>query len=87
MLSNGRYAAPLHRVAVPRAPRHSAAFFYNPAPGAVLAPLAALVDAAGGRPARYRPIRWKEFRSRRYKGDVEDAGAEVQIEDYRIAGT
>ncbi len=87
VLSNGRYRAPLHRVAVPRAPRHSAAFFYNPAPGTVLAPLAALVDERGGRPALYRAIAWGEFRSRRYKGDVEDAGAEVQIEDYRIAGT
>jgi isopenicillin N synthase-like dioxygenase len=86
VLSNDRYRAPLHRVAVPRAPRHSAAFFYNPAPGAVLAPLAELVDERGGRPARYRPIAWGEFRSRRYKGDVEDAGAEVQIEDYRIGG-
>ncbi|MGA0604255.1 2OG-Fe(II) oxygenase family protein [Caulobacter sp. KR2-114] len=79
--SNDAYAAPLHRVQAMRThDRLSAAFFFNPAYAAVVAPL----PGAGGA-ARYRGVPWSEFRRRRADGDFADYGAEVQISDYRAS--
>lgn len=79
--SNDAYAAPLHRVLAMRShDRLSAAFFFNPAYAAVVAPL-----PRPGEPARYRGVPWSEFRRRRADGDFADYGAEVQISDYRVA--
>lgn len=78
--SNDAYAAPLHRVrAMETHDRLSAAFFFNPAYAAVVAPL-----PREGEAARYRGISWSEFRRRRADGDFADYGAEVQISDYRV---
>jgi len=81
--SNDRYPAPLHRVLASRSsPRHSAAFFFNPAYTADYAPVPSLcVDT----PARYRPINWGEFRAQRAAGDYADVGNEIQIADFRTA--
>jgi isopenicillin N synthase-like dioxygenase len=81
--SNDRYRAALHRVVAnsDRA-RFSAPFFLNPAYETRYAPLPTTVDAR--RPARYRPIEWGEFRTRRANGDYQDCGEEVQIDQYRI---
>lgn len=81
--SNDRWQAPLHRVvAHADRERYSAPFFLNPSYACVYAPLASQCSAE--RPARYRPIRWSEFRARRAAGDYADQGAEVQISDWRI---
>lgn len=81
--SNDQYRAPVHRVlAMDRVERRSLAFFFNPTYDAVVAPLDNLVGA--GRPARYAPISWGEFRRKRADGDFADYGAEVQIADYRL---
>ena len=81
--SNDRYRAALHRVtASAEAERCSAPFFFNPAYSAEYAPLPTTVDRA--HPARYRPIRWGEFRARRAAGDYADLGEEVQISHYAI---
>ncbi|MBK7951536.1 MAG: hypothetical protein IPK00_22905 [Deltaproteobacteria bacterium] len=81
--SNDRWRAPLHRV-VARADRdrYSAPYFLNPSYDCVYAPLGAQCSPA--HPARYRPIRWSEFRALRAAGDYADQGAEVQISDFRI---
>lgn len=81
--SNDRYRAALHRVrASEERPRYSAPFFFNPAWDATYAPLPTTIDAHT--PARYRPIRWGEFRALRAAGDYADCGEEVQIEHYRL---
>lgn len=81
--SNDRYAAALHRVLVSsEKDRYSAPYFFNPAYATTYAPLPSMVDEQF--PARYRPINWGEFRSRRADGDYADYGAEVQISDYAI---
>lgn len=82
--SNDRWAAPLHRVlAHSDRWRYSAPYFLNPSYDTVYAPLQSQCSAA--RPARYRPIRWSEFRALRASGDYSDSGAEVQISDWRLA--
>jgi isopenicillin N synthase-like dioxygenase len=79
--SNDRYSAALHRVlANPHAERFSAAFFLNPSYETDYAPLPTMIDDR--HPARYRPINWREFRSRRAAGDYADYGEEVQITQY-----
>ena len=79
--SNDLYRAPVHRVlAMDAVERLSLPLFFNPAYEAVVAPLDRCRGA--GRPARYHPIRWGEFRQRRADGDFADLGAEVQISDY-----
>jgi isopenicillin N synthase-like dioxygenase len=79
--SNDRYRAALHRgLAAADAERFSAPFFFNPAYSAEYAPLPSTIDAAS--PARYRPIHWGEFRSRRAAGDYADHGQYAQIGDY-----
>ena len=81
--SNDLYRAPVHRVlAMDTVERLSLPLFFNPAYEAVIAPLDRCVGA--GRPARYRPIRWGEFRQRRADGDFADYGDEVQISDYAL---
>eukprot|EP00850_Spirogloea_muscicola_P016867 SM000140S00616 [mRNA] locus=s140:293933:294814:+ [translate_table: standard] len=61
--------------------RDSVPYFYNPAYNAVVAPLPAAVAASGGKPL-YHPVRWGEYRMRRYEGDFADVGEEVQIDDF-----
>jgi isopenicillin N synthase-like dioxygenase len=79
--TNDLYAAPVHRVlAMDAVERLSLPLFFNPGYEAVVAPLARCTGPE--RPARYRPIRWGEFRQRRADGDFADYGAEVQISDY-----
>ncbi len=74
--SNDRFSSPLHRViASSQRERYSAPFFFNPSADSVCRPLST--------PARYRPIRWAEFRSLRSAGDYADLGEEVQIAHYR----
>ena len=81
--SNDRLRSPIHRViAHPERERYSAPFFWNPAYDAVCAPLPELL--ARGEPARFAPITWGHFRDRRSAGDYEDAGAEIQIDEFRI---
>ncbi len=81
--SNDQYRAALHRVVTnPAQDRYSVPFFLNPSWEATFQPLPAAV--AAHRPARYRPIRWREFRTLRAAGDYADLGEEVQISHYRI---
>ena len=81
--SNDAYHAALHRVLVqPHAERYSAAFFLNPSYGAEYAPLPTMIDAR--HPARYRPINWGEFRSRRAAGDYANAGEYAEISQYQL---
>ncbi len=80
---NDRYRAAVHRAVTHAArDRYSAPFFFNPSYDARYAPLPATVDAQ--RPARYRPIAWREFRALRAAGDYADLGEEVQIHHYRL---
>ena len=82
--SNDRYRSPLHRAIVHRdRARYSAPFFLNPSYETVCAPLPALL--AGGAAPRFRPISWSHFREQRSAGDFADYGAEIQIDDYRLA--
>ena len=80
--SNDGYRAALHRVraSADRA-RFSAPFFFNPAYETCYEPLPTTIGPAT--PARYRPIRWREFRTLRAAGDYADIGEEVQITHYR----
>lgn len=81
--SNDRYRAALHRVraSADRA-RFSAPFFFNPGYDTRYAPLPTTIDAQT--PARYRPIRWGEFRALRAAGDYQDRGEEIQIHHYQL---
>jgi isopenicillin N synthase-like dioxygenase len=80
--SNDQYKATLHRVITdPTRDRYSLPFFLNPSYDTRYAPLPATVSP--DRPARYRPIDWREFRSLRAAGDFADLGEEVQIHHYR----
>jgi len=77
--SGGRFKAPEHRVrksTLASGERYSAPFFYNPSYDALVQPLTSspIKD--------YTPIRWREFRWRRFAGDFADVGKEVQIEDF-----
>lgn len=80
--SNDRYRAALHRVVTnPSRDRYSVPFFLSPSYETTYAPLPTTVTPE--RPARYRPIRWREFRALRAAGDYADIGEEVQITHYR----
>jgi len=82
--SNDRYRAALHRVrASADHARYSAPFFFNPSYETRYAPLPTTIGPHA--PARYRPIRWGEFRALRAAGDYQDYGEEVQIDHYRTA--
>ncbi len=79
---NDRYSAALHRVVTnPTQDRYSVPFFLNPSYETVYEPLPTTVTA--DRPARYRPIGWREFRTLRAAGDYADLGEEIQIDHYR----
>lgn len=81
--SNDIYQAAIHRVlAMDTAERYSIPFFFNPAADCEVSPLPSVVDAA--HPARYRGIKWSDFRGRRTDGDYADYGSEVQISQFRI---
>jgi len=81
--SNDQYRAARHRVVTnPAQDRYSVPFFLNPCWETTYQPQPAAV--ASQRPARYRPIRWREFRTLRAAGDYADVGEEVQISHYRI---
>lgn len=83
--SNDRYQAPLHRALTHTAvDRFSAPFFFNPTYSTDYAPLPSAVDER--HPPRYRPINWREFRSRRAAGDYANAGDYAQISQYVIQG-
>ncbi len=76
--SNDRFPAPVHRVrAMTRAERATAAWFFNPAYLAAIAPQTP-------EPKHYRPFTWGEFRARRAEGDFADYGTEAQVTDYRV---
>lgn len=81
--SNDKYTAPMHRVVTNcDEDRFSAPFFFNPAYSTDYAPLPSAIDAR--HPPRYRPINWREFRTRRANGDYADAGEYAQISQYSI---
>ena len=80
--SNDRYRAALHRVITnPREDRYSVPFFLSPSFDTTYEPLPSTVTP--DRPARYRPIQWREFRTLRAAGDYADVGEEIQIAHYR----
>lgn len=80
--SNDRYQAALHRVITNGAEeRYSMPFFLNPSYETTYEPLPTMVSRE--RPAVYRRIPWREFRSLRAAGDYADIGEEVQIHHYR----
>ena len=82
--SNDRYHSPLHRVIVHRdRGRCSAPFFFNPSYETRCAPLEGLL--AQGEAPHFRPVSWAHFRDQRSAGDYANYGAEIQIEDFRIA--
>jgi isopenicillin N synthase-like dioxygenase len=81
--SNDRYVAPFHRAIVhSRAERFSVPFFFNPVYSAEYAPLPSTVDARN--PPRYRPINWREFRTRRSAGDYANGREYVEISHYKM---
>ena len=81
--SNDIYQAAVHRVlAMEKRDRFSIPFFFNPSAETEVSPLPSVVTA--DRPARYRAIRWSEFRGQRTDGDYADYGPEVQISQFRI---
>lgn len=81
--SNNKYLSPVHRVLPMHATdRYSLPFFYNPSAGTRVAPLPSLLSEET--PARYRTIKWSEFRGKRTDGDYADYGTEVQIGHYRL---
>lgn len=80
--SNDLYTAAVHRAVVdPLHDRYSVPFFFNPSYDTDYEPLPGAVTPE--RPARYRRIRWGEFRALRAAGDYADLGVEVQISHYR----
>jgi isopenicillin N synthase-like dioxygenase len=80
--SNDQYKAALHRVLTNSVrQRYSMAFFLNPSYETTYEPLPTTVTLE--RPAAYRPINWREFRSLRAAGDYADLGEEIQIHHYR----
>jgi len=80
--SNDEYRAALHRVVTnPASDRYSVPFFLSPSYATTYEPLPTTVTTL--RPARYRQIRWREFRSLRAAGDYADLGEEIQISHYR----
>ena len=81
--SNDRYKAAIHRVlAMEKTDRYSIPFFFNPGADTVAEPLPTTVSDQN--PARYRPIKWSDFRGARTDGDYADYGTEIQISQFRI---
>lgn len=83
VVSNDRYCAAVHRVLpMGTRARYSTPYFLNPRPDAVLAPLAALANAA----PCYHPIPWKQYIQARIDDNFADLGEDdTQISHYRIA--
>ncbi|PRW58404.1 2OG-Fe(II) oxygenase superfamily [Chlorella sorokiniana] len=83
VISNDVFKAPVHRVLPPQSgrARHSAPFFFNPKPDAMVQPHPAFVTP--DRPPVYNAIPWAKFRNQRYAGDFADEGEEVQIYHYK----
>jgi isopenicillin N synthase-like dioxygenase len=82
--SNDRYRSATHRVlANAERTRYSAPLFLNPSYETICEPLLGLITEAN--PAKFRAVSWAHFRDQRSAGDYADYGAEIQIEDYRIA--
>ncbi|WPT13071.1 Putative 2-oxoglutarate-dependent dioxygenase [Picochlorum sp. SENEW3] len=82
VLTNGLFAAPVHRVIIKEdVRRYSMAFFFNPSPKARIKPIEPCIQKSG-RPSMYKDISWSEFRNQRFAGDYADEGKEVQISDY-----
>ena len=80
--SNDLYQAAIHRVlAMHDRDRYSIPFFFNPSVKATVSPLPTVVSET--RPARYRQIKWADFRGQRTDGDYADYGTEVQISQFR----
>lgn len=81
--SNDRYKGVLHRVITNSAyDRYSVPFFLSPSYETTYEPLPTTITRH--RPARYRRIHWREFRTLRAAGDYADLGEEIQITRYRI---
>lgn len=81
--SNDAFKAPEHRVkASLNSSRYSIPFFYNPSYDTLVHPI--LCNTSESIDPKYNDIRWGYFRSRRYAGDYENNGKEIQIEDFRI---
>ena len=97
VLSNDLFKAAEHRVrATPASatkPRFSAPFFYNPDYNTVITSIVTSPHHSTGSDsmnsiydtskARYKPLRWGDFRSSRFLGDYSDVGREIQIEDFQ----
>jgi isopenicillin N synthase-like dioxygenase len=80
--TNGRFKAALHRVVANRTtPRFSAPFFLSPNYATVVSPCPELIEP-GANP-KYRPILWEEYRFKRYSGDIQDEGEEIQLTWYK----
>jgi isopenicillin N synthase-like dioxygenase len=80
--SNDRFHAPLHRVlANDQAERFSAPFFYNPSYSSLVEPI---FDHSKESKPKYRPIKWYDFRLKRFQGDYADLGEEIQIKHYHL---
>ena len=80
--SNDRYKAPSHRVlSNDKEIRFSAPFFLNPSLVTTYSPLP---TATKGIKAKYRPIKWRNFRDQRAAGDYANYGEEIQIDNYRV---
>jgi len=79
--SNDVFKAPEHRVKASRyTSRYSIPFFYNPSYDTQVHPILCTASES----SKYNDIRWGYFRTKRYLGDYENNGKEIQIEDFRI---
>jgi len=79
--SNDVFKAPEHRVKASRySSRYSIPFFYNPSYDTQVHPILCNTSES----SKYNDIRWGYFRTKRYLGDYENNGKEIQIEDFRI---
>ena len=68
----------LQVLANPSEVRYSAPFFYNPSFQTEVSPIVG-TDEEG---ERYVSYSWLDFRYKRFRGDFEDIGEEVQISNY-----
>ena len=79
--SNDVFKAPEHRVKASRyTSRYSIPFFYNPSYDTQVHPILCNTSES----SKYNDIRWGYFRTKRYLGDYENNGKEIQIEDFLI---
>ena len=78
-----------HRVRASRSsPRYSIPFFYNPSYDTLVYPILCNNNKDdtnnNEQQPKYKEIRWGYYRTRRFMGDFENIGKEIQIEDFRI---